>query len=161
VVVGAVVFSLAGAGACARNPPPAMPALATSCQTSAPSSQAPVALGQTENAKAQGISGLTFDPQGADFTLWFNRFKDEVYRNWTIPEAALFGTSRGHVAFEFAVERDGTISSLCLLKSSGTPSLDRSAEYALRGSKLLALPNDYGPPHATMQVTFHYSVAPR
>jgi periplasmic protein TonB len=105
----------------------------------------------------RGIGGLQFDPQGADFTLWVNRFKDEVYRNWNIPEAALLGSSRGHVDFEFVVERDGTMSSVRMEKSSGTSSLDKAAEFALRGSRLLPLPDDYGPPRITMHVSFHYN----
>ena len=107
--------------------------------------------------KGQQMGALFFDPQGADFTLWINRFKDEVYRNWNIPEAANLGAARGHVDFEFTVERDGTMSSLRMLKSSGTSSLDRAAEFALRGSRLLPLPDDYGPARVTMQVSFHYN----
>ena len=105
----------------------------------------------------RGIGGLQFDPQGADFTLWVNRFKDEVYRNWNIPEAANLGAARGHVDFEFVVERDGTMSALRMEKSSGTASLDKAAEFALRGSRLLPLPDDYGPPRITMHVSFHYN----
>ena len=98
----------------------------------------------------QNLGGLYFDPQGADFTLWINRFKDEVYRNWIVPQAALFGAARGHVDFEFTVERDGSMSALRLLKSSGTASLDRAAQNALTSSRLLPLPDDYGPPRVTM-----------
>ena len=109
----------------------------------------------------QNLGGLYFDPQGADFTLWINRFKDEVYRNWIVPQAALFGAARGHVDFEFSVERNGSMSALRLLKSSGTPSLDRAAQNALTGSRLLPLPDDYGPPRVTMQVSFYYNEAPQ
>jgi periplasmic protein TonB len=109
----------------------------------------------------QQMGALFFDPQGADFTLWINRFKDEVYRNWNIPEAANLGAARGHVDFEFTVERDGTMSSLRMLKSSGTSSLDRAAEFALRGSRLLPLPDDYSPARVTMQVSFHYNDYPQ
>jgi len=111
--------------------------------------------------KGQQMGALFFDPQGADFTLWINRFKDEVYRNWNIPEAANLGAARGHVDFEFTVERDGTMSSLRMLKSSGTNSLDRAAQFALQGSRLLPLPDDYGPPRVTMQVSFHYNDYPQ
>jgi protein TonB len=113
------------------------------------------------NGTGQQMGALFFDPQGADFTLWINRFKDEVYRNWNIPEAANLGAARGHVDFEFVVERDGTMSSLRMLKSSGTNSLDRAAEFALRGSRLLPLPDDYGPARVTMQVSFHYNDYPQ
>ena len=79
----------------------------------------------------QGIGGLYFDPQGADFTLWVTAFKDEVYRNWIVPQSALLGGARGHVDFEFTVERNGSMSALRMLKSSGTHALDRAAQYAL------------------------------
>ncbi len=109
----------------------------------------------------QNLGGLYFDPQGADFTLWISRFKDEVYRNWIVPQAALFGAARGHVDFEFTVERDGTMSALRLLKSSGTASLDRAAQNALSSSRMLPLPDDYGPPRVTMNVSFYYNEAPQ
>ena len=46
----------------------------------------------------------------------------------------------------------GSMSSLRLLKSSGTASLDRAAQNALSSSRLLPLPDDYGPPRVTMNV---------
>jgi hypothetical protein len=33
----------------------------------------------------QRTGPLSFDPQGADFTVWVNHFKNEVYRNWIVP----------------------------------------------------------------------------
>jgi protein TonB len=108
----------------------------------------------------QNQAGLYFDPQGADFTLWINSFKNEVYRNWIMPQAAQFGF-RGHVDFEFTVERNGSMSALRLLKSSGTPALDKAAQFALSSSHWDRLPDDYGPPRVTMQVTFFYNEAPQ
>jgi TonB family protein len=107
----------------------------------------------------QNRAGLFFDPQGADFTLWVNHFKNEVYRNWIVPQAVMLGF-RGHVDFEFTVERDGSISALRLLKTSGTSSLDRAAQNALTSSRWLPLPDDYRPQRITMQVSFHYNEAP-
>jgi periplasmic protein TonB len=108
----------------------------------------------------QNIGGLHFDPQGADFTRWVNNFKNEVYRNWIMPQPALMGF-KGHVDFEFTVERDGTMTGLRLVRSSGTVALDRAAQNALTSSRLLALPDDYGPPRITMQVTFFYNEGPQ
>ena len=113
-----------------------------------------------ESGTGKQMGPLFFDPEGADFTVWLNQFKNEVYRNWIVPQAASLGF-RGHVDLEFTVERDGTMSSIRMLKSSGTPSLDRAAENALRGSRLLPLPRDFGPPQVTMQVTFFYNEGPR
>ena len=109
----------------------------------------------------QNQAGLYFDPQGADFTLWINTFKNEVYRNWIVPQAAQFGSSRGHVDFVFTVERNGSMSALRMEKSSGTSSLDKAAQFALTSSHFLPLPDDYGPPRVTMRVTFFYNEAPQ
>jgi protein TonB len=113
-----------------------------------------------ESGTGQQMGPLFFDPEGADFTVWINHFKNEVYRNWIVPQAALLGF-RGHVDLEFTVERDGTLTDLRMLKSSGTPALDRAAANALMGSRLLPLPRDFGPPRVTMQVTFFYNQGPQ
>jgi TonB family protein len=113
--------------------------------------------GGLDGTTGQKMGPLFFDPQGADFTAWINHFTNEVYRNWIVPQAALFGAVHGHVDFEFTVERDGTVTNLRLLKPSGTPALDRAAANALLGSRLLPLPADYGPPSVTMQVSFFYN----
>jgi len=103
---------------------------------------------------------LFFDPEGADFTVWVNHFKNEVYRNWIVPQPALLGF-RGHVDLEFTVERDGRLTNLRMHKSSGTPALDRAAHNALLGSRLLPLPAEFRPQRVSMQVTFFYNEAPQ
>ena len=99
---------------------------------------------------------LFFDPEGADFTPWINHFKNEVYRNWIMPQAVMLGF-RGHCDFEFTVQRDGTMSGVRLIKSSGTAALDRAAQNALLGSRLHQLPADFSPDSVTMQVSFYYN----
>lgn len=98
---------------------------------------------------------LFFDPEGADFTRWINHFKSEVYRNWIIPEPARLGI-RGQAGFEFTVDRNGRVSRINLLSSSGMSALDRAASNALQGSDLMALPDDYPESSVTMRVTFVY-----
>lgn len=117
-------------------------------------------VGIETGAGARQMGGLRFDPEGADFTAWLNQWKGEIYRNWIVPQALALGV-RGHVDIEFTVERDGSLSSLRLLKSSGTVSYDRAAEGALRGSRWLPLPSDFRPPRVTIQVTFYYNEGPR
>ncbi len=113
-------------------------------------------LGIPTGTGGQSLGGLSFDPQGADFTLWLNHFKNEIYRNWIFPLPAQMGI-KGHVDFAFTVERDGSISSLRMLKSSGTPAMDRAAQNALQNSRFLPLPSDYRPPRVEMQVGFFYN----
>jgi TonB family protein len=104
----------------------------------------------------QTIGGLQFDPQGADFTAWVNEFHRELNRNWILPAAAVEG-QRGHVDFEFTVERHGKVSVLVrvlMLKSSKTPALDRAALNAIKSSHFLPLPAEYKPPQVTMVAPF-------
>lgn len=110
-----------------------------------------------EGGAVRQMGPLLFDPQGADFTAWINHWRNEVYRNWIPPQAAFFGFGGGETGFEFTVERDGRLSSVRMLSSTGSRPLDRAAENALRGARLLALPSDYAPARLTIQVTFIYS----
>ena len=103
---------------------------------------------------------LFFDPQGADFTEWVQRFKNEVYRNWILPPSATLGVIGGEVDFEFVVDRSGTMMDVRLLESSGTPSYDRAARNALLASLLLPLPADFAPRTVTMRVGFVYGIRP-
>jgi TonB family protein len=113
----------------------------------------------TPSGTTQRMGPLQFDPQGADFTRWIQHFKSEVYRNWVIPESANWGWTGGEVAFTFVVERDGAMTSLADLSSTGTRALDHAARNALEASRLLPLPSDYAPPSVTMTVVFTYGVA--
>jgi protein TonB len=113
-----------------------------------------------DSGTGKQMGPLYFDPMGADFTRWINHFKNEVYRNWIVPQAAMMGFG-GHVDLEFTVDREGRMATPRLLRSSGTSSLDRAAQNALLGSRLMPLPPDYGPPTVTMRVTFFYNEAPQ
>jgi TonB family protein len=102
---------------------------------------------------------LFFDPQGADFTLWVQRFKNEVYRNWIVPPAATLGWGGGEVSFEFVVDRSGAVVAVTLIESSGIPAYDRAARNALVASRLMALPSDYAPATLSIRVGFIYHSA--
>jgi TonB family protein len=122
-------------------------------------------LGQGGDLGAAGAAGqrmgpLFFDPEGADFTAWINHFKNEVYRNWVVPESVLMGF-HGHVDIDFTVERDGRISTIAIVKTAGTPSLDRAAQNALLASRFLPLPADFAPSRVHMQASFFYNETPQ
>ncbi|HET7746221.1 MAG TPA: energy transducer TonB [Vicinamibacteria bacterium] len=106
----------------------------------------------------QRFGSFHFDPQGADFTAWINQFKNEVYRNWIVPQSALLG-AKGHVDIAFVVRRDGSLDSLVIAKSSGMPALDRAAANAILSSRLPPLPADYRPDRFPIEVTFFYNEA--
>jgi len=121
----------------------------------------PVAAGGfgAATGTVQRMGPLSFDPQGADFTMWINHFKNEVYRNWNVPQVAMMFS--GHVDLQFTVLRNGKMIEVEMLKSSGVRGLDTAARFALLGSRLLELPPDFGPDQVTIQVSFHYGGGPR
>ncbi len=146
VAASALLASLPGASACAPHTPPAT-------SRPAPSEKA-------IELPSQNMGALYFDPRGADFTLWVNRFKDEVYKNWVVPQGPV-PVFRGHVDLQFTVEKDGSMMALRLMKSSGSPVHDKAAQEALSASHFMTLPLDYKPVRVTMQVSFFYNEAPR
>jgi TonB family protein len=81
--------------------------------------------------------------------------KDEIYRNWIMPPSVLWGWG-GRVGIRIVVERNGTISSIEDVSSSGKAALDRAARNALLGSRLLPLPSDYGPDQLVIDMSFDY-----
>jgi TonB family protein len=117
------------------------------------------ARGITSGGTDRGTGPLDFDPEGADFTAWINHWKNEVYRNWIVPPSTTLG-GKGRVLVTFTVERDGRVSAVSVLETSGTPSLDRAAVNALLSSRLLPLPAEYGPARVTIHVRFIYNMGP-
>lgn len=117
-------------------------------------------LGLPMGTGGKQLGSFFFDPQGADFTTWLNHGKNELYRNWIIPQSVMLGYT-GAVTYEFTVERDGRMSSIALLESSGTPALDRAARNSLTGASWLPLPDDFRPSQLTFRITFLYGNAPK
>lgn len=105
--------------------------------------------------KGADISGLHFDPQGADFTVWISHLAEEFRRNFVVPQTAYLGF-RGRAVIRFVVERDGSLSSVATVQSTGTASLDRAVSNAISGSRYLPLPADYRPPNVTFHLIFDY-----
>jgi TonB family protein len=107
------------------------------------------------NGTASDISGLHFDAQGADFTVWLSHLRNEFWRNFVVPQTAYLGF-RGRVVIRFTVERNGDTSAIDAVQSTGTSSLDRSVANAISGSRYLPLPDDYRPARVTFHLIFDY-----
>jgi TonB family protein len=73
-----------------------------------------------------------------------------------MPEAALASAAQSSVDFEFVVERDGSLSAIRMVKSSGTASRDRAAAKVLADGRFLPLPEAYPDANLMVQATFVY-----
>jgi TonB family protein len=99
--------------------------------------------------------GIQFDTKGFDFGRWIKDFYYKVYSNWIIPLA--FETLRrsGQLTLRFYVHRDGSVSGLELLDSSGLEPYDDAALSAIvRSNPFLPLPEGY--PDEKMEVTCRF-----
>lgn len=110
----------------------------------------------------QGTGGETgpdiqFDSKGVDFGAWLRKFRAQVYRNWLIPQAAM--VLHGHVSIEMTISRNGAISGIRIVQSSGISAFDTAAFNSLKLSNPTAvLPSAY--PLDTISpftVTFYYN----
>lgn len=103
---------------------------------------------------------IQFDSKGIDFGPWLRRFKNQVERNWLVPQAAMMYKTR--VVVQFHVLRNGTITDLAVLEPAAIPALTSSALNALKLSNPTAqLPADYPADKVLFTVTFWYNLNPR
>jgi TonB family protein len=98
---------------------------------------------------------IQFDSKGVDFGSWLRRFRAQVYHNWLIPTVA--SVIPGQVMIQLSIHRDGRITDLQIVRSSGNGALDTAAFNALKLSnptvpQPAAFPDEVAP----FLVTFHY-----
>lgn len=107
--------------------------------------------------QAQQDAQISFDSKGVDFGWWLRRFVAQVKSNWLIPQAAM--VLKGRVVITLNIHRNGTISDVTVVESSGIQSLDTAAANALRASNpTVALPPEYPENKVLFTVTFLYNI---
>ena len=99
---------------------------------------------------------IQFDSMGVDFGPWLRRFKNQVERNWLLPQAAI-GSRERSVVIQFAVLRNGTIVDLQIVQPADPAPLTTAALNALKLSNPTAmLPPEYPIDRVLITVTFRY-----
>jgi TonB family protein len=117
-------------------------------------------------ARAGGEQGfaeqgpLSFETQWYDWGDYAQSMVSKIRVNWyaNMPQIIRTGM-QGVVTIRFTIHRDGRISDIAILKSSGVPPYDAAARRAIElSSPLKALPADF--PNATERVTcmFYYNM---
>lgn len=110
--------------------------------------------------QAETGADIQFDSKGADFGPWLRRFRNQVMRNWLVPEAAMW--QRGRVVLQFSVLRNGTIVDVRVVQPSSIEAFTIAAANAIRMSNpTMVLPPDYPSDRAFFTVTFHYNEGDR
>jgi TonB family protein len=98
------------------------------------------------------------DTGRADFGPYVKLAQQRVRENWShlIPESS--ERKKGNVAIQLALHKDGSISAMKLVLSSGDIALDRPAWDSITESKPFpALPSDYTPSYLGVRFRFYYN----
>lgn len=104
-------------------------------------------------------SAVNFDTKGVEFGSWVRRFLSQVRRNWFIPSAAM--SLRGHVSVSFNVHKNGTISDIAVVATTGVAAFNDSSFNAIAASSPVEpLPAEYPDDMAPITITFYYNEAP-
>jgi protein TonB len=112
-------------------------------------------LNNPQGGATEPGADIQFDSKGVDFGSWLRRFRAQVYHNWLIPAVA--SVIPGQVVISLSIHRDGRITDLQILKSSGNEALDSAAFNALKNSNpTVPLPSAFPDEVAPFIVTFHY-----
>jgi TonB family protein len=112
-------------------------------------------LNNPQGGATEPGADIQFDSKGVDFGSWLRRFRAQVYHNWLIPAVA--SVIPGQVVISLNIHRDGRITDLQILKSSGNEALDSAAFNALKNSNpTVPLPPAFPDEVAPFIVTFHY-----
>ena len=117
---------------------------------------------------------LSFAPQGAGATRlsidglldrdgvgpdWSNAFSAWLARHTYYPSDAGAMGEQGSVVVDFVVAKDGAVSGLRLVSSSGHPLLDMATLSMFRGARLPPLPPQNGA-RLPVRFTMHYIIRP-
>lgn len=108
----------------------------------------------------QSNSSIFFDTKGFDFGPYADKVVRKVRENWFVPMNAYLGM-KGVVHFRFYIHRDGSISELQMVESSGIGAYDRSARLAVTGTvPYPQLPEEFTEDKVGVNFFFYYNTRP-
>ncbi len=117
--------------------------------------------GQGGQGAAQGGLDVLSDTMGVDFGPYLQRVLFTVKRNWyaLIPESARAPImKKGKVGIEFAILKDGTITGMKLVSTSGDVALDRGAWGGITASDPFPpLPKEFAGQYLALRFRFYYN----
>ena len=92
---------------------------------------------------AEGEESVSMQQVKARYTSYFYKFRRQLYQTWTYPKQAAMKGEQGTVRIKFAIHKDGKITDIQVVRSSGYPDLDNEAVRALRSMGGVPLPDSY------------------
>lgn len=92
------------------------------------------------------------------YQSYFHKFSRRLYQVWQYPPDAGMRGESGTVRASFVIGREGKISSIRILQSSGYPDLDNEVIFALKKMSGVPLPESYSLNNLTVDAYFMYII---
>lgn len=126
-------------------------------------------IGRADGVDDLGVGGqkgiaeqgpLSFETQWYDWGDYAQSMVSRIRVNWYANMPQLFRTGiPGVVTIRFTIHRDGSISDITVLQTSGHPPYDQAAKKAIeQSSPLKALPADFPNPSERVTAMFYYNM---
>jgi len=90
------------------------------------------------------------------YQSYFYKFSRRLYQVWLYPRSAAMRGEQGTVRISFVISRDGMISGINVIESSGYPDLDKEAVTALKKTAGVPLPESYELDFLKVDAYFQY-----
>ncbi len=87
---------------------------------------------------------VDFNKFEVKYTSYFYKFKQRLYNVWRYPTESAMKGEQGTVRIKFTILKDGTITNINVVSSSGYSQLDRAAVDALKNMGKVPLPDSFG-----------------
>lgn len=112
---------------------------------------------KTEDQKDK--SSITFDVKGFKYDGYMMRIKDKIEGIWQYPSDAAMRGIYGDLYLSFTIKKNGSLSKVELVRTSGYRSLDEAAMKALKdAAPYWPLPEDWKEEELTVKGHFIYSI---
>jgi protein TonB len=87
---------------------------------------------------------VNFNKFEVKYTSYFYKFKRQLYNVWRYPQESAMNGEQGTVRIRFSILKDGSITNINIISSSGYSRLDQEAVNALKTMGQVPLPDAFG-----------------
>lgn len=96
-----------------------------------------------EDGSKEGEDAVNIQAMKFKYYSYFYKFKRLLHQVWEYPLESAYRGEEGIARIQFSILKDGTITNIRLIESSGYPDLDEAAINALKTMRGIPLPSSY------------------
>lgn len=100
-------------------------------------------ISKNPEGSKEGEDEVNFNSMKFKYSSYFHKFKIRLYNVWTYPDSSILKGEEGTVRIKFSILKDGTITGIKVIRSSGYSDLDRSAINALKNMGKVPLSDSF------------------